>query len=356
LLYYGLLAGCTQGSAGLELVCRADAWHNRAKRKTTVESNSPHFVAWKRWAIAATKLLIVLVVVWFIRRTIVDAWEQLRERECSFDLRWLAFSGVLYLLGTFSCGVFWHQTLLALGQPVRFGTAIQAYFVGHLGKYVPGKAMVVILRTGLVSGDEVRPALAAASVFFETLTMMASGACFSAAVIAIQFREQTLWFWAAIALMLLSGIPTFPPLFRKVVRWIESRKNKDLGDDALAGLGYRLTLTGWAMTLVGWMFMGASLWAVLRALGAPDVAFAPQWHLYTASVSLATVAGFVSFVPGGAGVREAAMAESLHLMSPQLGGGLSLLAAILLRLVWLVAELLISGILYIAARRTSSRL
>ena len=33
-------------------------------------------------------------------------------------------------------------------------------------------------------------------------------------------------------------------------------------------------------------------------------------HLYTAAVALATVAGFVSFVPGGAVVREAVLDRS----------------------------------------------
>ena len=61
---------------------------------------------------------------------------------------WLAASGaVLYLLGaavrrssgTACCGP-WGRRWLA--------ETLRAYYIGHLGKYVPGKAMVVILRTG----------------------------------------------------------------------------------------------------------------------------------------------------------------------------------------------------------------
>jgi uncharacterized membrane protein YbhN (UPF0104 family) len=53
-------------------------------------------------------------------------------------------------------------------------------------------------------------------------------------------------------------------------------------------------------------------------------------------------------VPGGAIVREAVLAQ---LMVPYLGDAVALVSAILLRLVWLIAELLISGILYVAIRR-----
>ena len=91
-----------------------------------------------------------------------------------FDSWWLAASGGLYLLGTLCCGVFWHRTLRALGQPVSLPQALRAYYIGQLGKYVPGKAMVVILRAGLVRGQGSIPALAAVSVFLETLTMMSS--------------------------------------------------------------------------------------------------------------------------------------------------------------------------------------
>ena len=57
-------------------------------------------------------------------------------------------------------------------------------------------------------------------------------------------------------------------------------------------------------------------------------------------------------VPGGAVVREAVLAE---LMVPRLGEATALLSAVLLRLVWLLSELVISGILYLWMARTSDR-
>jgi uncharacterized membrane protein YbhN (UPF0104 family) len=67
---------------------------------------------------------------------------------------------------------------------------------------------------------------------------------------------------------------------------------------------------------------------------------------YTASVSLATVAGFVSFIPGGLGVRDAVLMEVLALGFAEDAAATALVSAVLLRLVWLVAELAISAILY----------
>ncbi len=67
---------------------------------------------------------------------------------------------------------------------------LRAYYIGHLGKYVPGKAMVVILRTVMVRGHRVDAAVAAVSVFFETLTMMAVGAFMAAGILAVRLRKE----------------------------------------------------------------------------------------------------------------------------------------------------------------------
>ena len=234
-----------------------------------------------------------------------------------------------------------------MGQNVTLPQALRAYYIGHLGKYVPGKAMVVVLRTGLVRGQGVDTSLAAASVFFETLTMMAVGAFLSAAIVAVWFHQQTLLFWAALAMMIVAGLPTLPPVFRRLVRLVGVGRTNPAIVEKLSDLGYGTMLIGWLLTAISWVAVGLSFWAVLRSLGAADANLIGQLHLYTAAVTLATVAGFVSFVPGGAVVREAALAEMLVLMMPQMDKAVAVIGAILLRLVWLVAELVISGILYL---------
>ena len=64
-------------------------------------------------------------------------------------------------------------------------------------------------------------------------------------------------------------------------------------DAALAGVNFRLMLSGWAMLPVTWVFFGISLWATLEAMPGPSPTIS-QLPLLTACVALATVAGFVS--------------------------------------------------------------
>ena len=311
----------------------------------------------KKWLINVAKILIVVLVVWAIRRTIIDAVYQLDKHPLQFHAGWLVAAGALYLLGLLPAGLFWHRVLLVLGQDAKFGETLRAYFIGHLGKYVPGKAMVVVLRTGLIRSRRVDTGIAAVSVFFETLTMMTVGAFIAAAILAFWFRGHWYLTLVALGLMVAAGLPTLPPVFRRLVKMAGVGKSNPASAEKIRNLGGKTLALGWLAMSIGWVILGLSLWAVLRAMGVEQLQWAGQTvpldpvgqlPLYVASVSLSMVAGFLSLVPGGAVVREAVLAE---LLSPHFGAVTAVVSAVLLRLVWLVSELLISGILYISGAR-----
>lgn len=296
----------------------------------------------RSWIIAAIKLLIVAVVIWFIRGFVLEALQGLAKHRFHVDFWWLAASGGLYLAGSLFCGLFWLRILRTLGQKTPLLKTLRAFYIGHLGKYVPGKAMVVILRAGMIRRPGVDASLAVVSVFFETLTMMAVGAMMAAAIVAVCFREQMLLFWAALGMVAVAGLPTLPSVFRRLVRILGLGKLSPATLEKLNSLDSKTVAWGWVLNVVGWLFLGLSYWAVTRSLGIVDENPLEQLPLDTAVVSVATVGGFLSFVPGGAGVREGLLTV---LSAPHLGGDVAFIAAILLRLAWLVAELVMAGLL-----------
>ena len=106
------------------------------------------------------------------------------------------------------------------------------------------------------------------------------------------------------------------------------------------------------MILVGWSIMGASLWATMKAMGVEGGGIVPSLAPDTAVVALATVAGFAAFVfPAGMIVREGVLAQLLVLLAPQVGEAPALGAAVVFRLVSVVAESAISAILYFPWRK-----
>lgn len=317
--------------------------------------NSPNAVRLRRWLFAILKLLVLAAILWGVHRTVEIGLAKLREQPSPLSVQWpwLVAAGGLYLAGLAPCAVFWHRLLHVLGQEPRWGETFAAYYVGHLGKYVPGKAMVVILRTSLVHSTRVTATVAAASVFVESLTMMAVGAVIGGLLLAVRSQEHAFMAGAAVALAFAAALPTLPPVFARLAKLAGAKRADPNALDRLAQLDYATLLYGWAAMIVSWLLVGASLWATLVAAGYD------QWPPTSADLlaaicaaSLGVVAGFVSFIPGGALVREAVI---LGVLTPVVGEAGALVGAVLARLVWLAAELAASAALYGWSRATSAK-
>lgn len=297
-----------------------------------------------------------------MHRELYQAWGQLQEHQWEFHVAWLALAGGLYAVGMVPAGVFWYLLLRGLGQDARLGPSLRAYCIGHLGKYVPGKALVVVMRAGMVCGERVSAAVAAVAVVVETLTMMAAGSFLSGAILAIWFRHRDLpWYiyGGAIGMVVVSGLPTLPPVFRLVMRLTGVGKSDPETAQKLQSLSYSTLLTGWILMPLMWVCWALSYWATLRGMGATGMDPLAELPFFTATVALAVVAGFaVLITPGGLGPRELVL---VMLVKPHLENfvpNAALMAAasvVVLRLVWLVAELVVSGILYPMSRARTDR-
>jgi uncharacterized membrane protein YbhN (UPF0104 family) len=297
----------------------------------------------KKWLMRAGKLLVVVVVFWFVRHTIFEALDQLGEYPLQLHPGWLVAAVGIYLLGLLPAGLFWHRVMVTLGQDARLLETLRAYYIGHLGKYVPGKAMVIVIRAGLIRSQRVNTGVAAASVFYETLTMMSVGAFLAAGILAVWFREQLFLCLVAVGLMFAAGLPILPPVFRRLAKLARIGRSDPQIAEKLERLGIGTLFSGVLAMAVSWLLLGISFWAVLRAMNIEDAGLASQLPLYIASVSLAMVAGFLSLIPGGVVIRELVLTE---LIAPHFGNVVAFVSAIILRLVWLGGELLVSGVLY----------
>jgi uncharacterized membrane protein YbhN (UPF0104 family) len=156
----------------------------------------------------------------------------------------------------------------------------------------------------------------------------------------------------------IAGLPTLPPIARRLARLGLARMKSDSQLEApaasaaeisarLDGINVRLLAAGWVSASICWVLLGGSLWATLTALGAEGVTPIEDLPRLIAVVAFAVVGGFLLMLPGGLGARDLAL---MLLLAPVYGKANSLVAAVLLRLVWLVTEVAVCGILYVAAR------
>lgn len=299
----------------------------------------------RRWT-ARTKLALKtavgLLVLFAVGRHVLKTWHTLQEHGESLRVQpaWIAVGVLLYLVGLGAFGVFFWRVLEESPTPLRLLPALRAYLISHLGKYVPGKALVVVMRVGLVTPHGARPATAAFATLYETLVMMAAGGLLA----ALGFLARPIELWpiaAGVGLGLAFLVVVDPRVFPRIAS-VASRPLKGVGADALPRFSTRLLAEGLLWSSAGWVLLGLSQVAVIRALR-PEGVEAGLWPLVAASVALATVAGFaVAVLPGGLGVREGLLMVTLE---PAIGAEPAVLGALALRLTWVLGELLAAAAL-----------
>jgi uncharacterized membrane protein YbhN (UPF0104 family) len=316
---------------------------------------------WGWWEVAkiALTIVVLLAVGWQFYRDL----GKLREWPAMWP-EWLAYAGLLYLVGMGFSAIYWGRLMAHLGASPTALPSARAYYISQLGKYVPGKAMALILRVGLVASPAVPMSTAALAAFHEVLATMASGAivgCFCSLALPVGkgMNWEALWqvdaghdperwemFGLAAALALATTGPILPPIFNRLAAAVTAPfRTGELPQVGWASLG-----EGLLVTAPCWLFLGLSLGCGLAAVGAE----VPGLAVLVSSMAVAYVAGFVVPIsPGGLGVREFLLA--LLLASSDEGREKVLLAILLLRLSWTLAEVVAAGILYPLAGRTESQ-
>lgn len=267
------------------------------------------------------------------------------------NLHWrrLGLAGLLYALGMLPSAFLLRSALHSFGQNATLGTSIAAQLLGHVGKYVPGKAMVIVLRAGALAQDGVRPLPATVSVFLETFLMMAVGGTV-AALVVVWLPVPTWIVLLSLAAAACACLPTLPPILRIVAGKLI--KTTDSGPNVR--IGWPLFAAGWGWSLLSWILIGASFSSVIAAIPS-STPLPPTLELLaigTAAISLAVVVGFASLIPGGAGVRELVLTTILGVAIGPIQG---LMAAIVTRVMHIVVEaLLAAGSWYWLRRRRTA--
>ncbi len=298
----------------------------------------------------------------------------------------LLLSGVLYELGQGFSALYWMRLLGHLGTCPPLGAALRAYYIGQLGKYLPGKAWALFLRTSLVHKHGVGVGLAALTAFYEVLTTMAAGVLVAAVLFAVlgtdagaglnaETLRHLLWLEqpgeggvqrsvaVLLSLLLFAAflVPLHPAIFNRLV--FQRTGETPVPPDGLRRIRFVYLLEGLAFAAAGWLLLGASFAVALRGIVGADW---PLLDLRTARLpaimGLSYVIGFVIVIaPGGIGVREFMLTL---LLTPELVGiqemdskaarATVVLAVLVLRLVWTTAELVTALVCRLTSRAAAS--
>src|SRR4051794_17158686 len=97
------------------------------------------------WLAAKSVLALLIVVFVTLQFRKVLANEALRAHPLAIHWEWLVPAGLLYLGAHVIWAWFWVRLLWNQGVDVRFLVGLRAYFISQFGKYVPGKAWVILM-------------------------------------------------------------------------------------------------------------------------------------------------------------------------------------------------------------------
>ena len=311
----------------------------------------------RRRATLAMKTLLGLLVVggvaWHLGKLLADNPPQ--SGAVSPRYGYLAAAGVLYLACHTIWGTFFYQLLCKQGSSVGWLTVIRAYFISQAGKYVPGKAWVLLLRVVILRRTGLTTTAIGVAGIYETLTSMAAGAMIGALLLpwsGLVFADGSMQRYAIFG---VAGLPVGAILLNRLALRV-ARRFRGPDQAIIPKPPFWLLVRGLLQASVGWLLLGASLH--LTVIGLSDVALpltADGSAGLVVANAIAYISGFVAIIlPGGLGVREELLQRMLSVqLRPTLGDsatGFAVVTAFALRLVWTLFEAAFSVLLWWAGR------
>ena len=213
----------------------------------------------------------------------------------------LAAAGVFGIVGMSIVGLNWIRIIRITGGAARARNGLQWYFVGQLGKYIPGGLWAVLGRAELATRGGVRRTIGYTSVGISLITTYAAAASTGAFFIAFESSTTTARTWWITLSVAIVAAATFG-MSKPVVQRVNAFVSRFGISTELPSTTPRTSLSAMALTMPAWIAIGSATALVGASLG-----FTIEFRQIIAATSYSWLAGFLVIpVPGGLGVREAA--------------------------------------------------
>ncbi|MCG5218372.1 lysylphosphatidylglycerol synthase domain-containing protein [Streptosporangium soli] len=288
------------------------------------------------------RVVFLVVALGFGTWAVARQWDQVAAGFAQISWWSLALS-LVAVVAALCCGMLtWRALLADLGSPLPVRQAAKVFFVGQLGKYIPGSLWPVVAQMEM-GRDLGIPRPRSATAFFLTLPVQLGSGLLVAAGTLLAAGPGSIAPYAWVLLLVpVLAVLLEPRVINAVIGFGLRRLRREPLERALTRRGM-LGALGWA--LCGWVAYGLHLAVIMvslepasgRLVAFSIGAFALSWCL-----------GIMTFVvPAGAGVREVAM---VAVLAPMLGQGPAIAAALVSRIVIVLGDLICAGTAALAAR------
>ena len=249
-------------------------------------------------------------------------WAEVRDELATLrsGAMWLSLAVALVGVGA-SSGI-WHQMLAGIGEHLPVRISLRIFFVGQIGKYLPGAVWPAVTQAALAREHDVAPRATVAAVTLFLWVHLVTGTIAAVLVLAVAGRLPLV---TLLALPVLAAVLTPAPLgcsLQALLRLARRRPLRQLPDGR-----HLLVACAWAAAM--WLCYGVHLYLLTVAVGDPVRVF-----VSTGIFAAGWVVGFVLLIaPAGVGPREAAIVALLPLAA-----GSGLIVALVSRLIMAIAD------------------
>lgn len=263
----------------------------------------------------------------FVVRTIVNSWNDVTDAYAQLNATGLALSLVLGLSAMTWIGVLWIRMLSPTdsAQPDT-RLALSWYFVGQLGKYVPGAIWPIVGRAELATRAGIPRGHAYGATARSMLTTYLGATVAVAIGSVLSWTDPFVGLIAAAALTTLWWVAAHDAVRTRLV----AAMSRVVATPPTLPEASHLAVTA-ARHVPAWILMSLSTSVVASAFQV-DIGLVHMLYV----TSLSWLIGFVVIgVPGGLGVREAVF---ISMLGPTVGDGAAASIAIASRMVFIAVD------------------
>jgi hypothetical protein len=243
----------------------------------------------------------------------------------------------------------WKFVLGAMGSRLPFLDAASMYFMGQIGKYVPGSLWPVAAQMELGKHYRIPRSRSATSILLALCVSLTTGVAVVLCAVPLldpETAHRSVWLLAVLPFLLAM---LYPPLL-----WWVLKKVPRVGASLALGPTPRVRDIAYAALAAsaGWVAYGLHVWILMTSFG-PELRDWRSLAISTGGYAFAWVAGLLFFIlPAGAGARDLSLVVALSAVLPTPHG---LAVAVLSRGVSIVCDLATAGVSAVRIRRVRTR-
>ena len=292
----------------------------------------------KKTLIRSAQVVVILVIFYFLGKSVIANWTQVKDFNWEFDYPLLILSFALQMLGLCWLVKIWQRMLGHTGSRVSYWRLFKVWFFTNLGKYLPGKVwqfmgMVYMLeKQGVPKQNSLSTGVLAQA--FSVMSGLLISVIFLGASLYSQFfsRRPALLAGAVILGLAILVIGCYPKALEKTINLgLRILKRQEIALDIRARDVFIYIL----FYSASWLLYGLAFLIFVKSM-APA-----SFHMYptlTGAFAFSLNVGFLAvFTPGGIGVREGVLVFLLSSFFPL---PVSTLISLLSRLWMTAGELL----------------